>query len=105
MSKDGICKGTIDSEKIYQTHRQIKKIVDSYRTVNLEVSEITTTIKENWVGQGRNEFESQYNQLIKKIDDFGETLQEIYDALVESEAEYETSDDSLRQEFVKAIAE
>ena len=98
-----ICDGHIDTEKIYATHRQIKEIVESYKDVNLEVSQITKKIKENWVGKGRNEFESQYNLLIKKIDDFGDTLQDIYDALVEAEAEYETSDDGLRQEFVKAI--
>lgn len=98
-----ICDGNIDTEKIYETHRQIKEIVESYKNVNLEVSQITKKIKENWVGKGRNEFESQYNLLIKKIDDFGDTLQDIYDALVEAEAEYETSDDGLRQEFVKAI--
>lgn len=98
-----ICDGHIDSEKIYATHRQIKEIVEAYKDVNLEVSQITKKIKENWVGKGRNEFESQYNLLIKKIDDFGDTLQDIYEALVEAEAEYETSDDGLRQEFVKAI--
>lgn len=100
-----ICDGTIDTEKIYATHRQIKEIVESFKEVNKEVSTITTTIKENWVGKGRNEFESQYNLLIKKIEDFGDTLQDIYDALVEAEAEYEASDDSLRQEFVMSMQE
>lgn len=98
-----ICDGNIDTAKIYTTHSQIKEIVESYKNVNIEVANITQVIKENWVGDGRNEFESQYNLLIKKIDDFGDTLQEIYDALVGSEAEYETSDDSLRQDFVKAV--
>lgn len=98
-----MCDGTINTEKIYDTHRQIKEIVESFKTVNRDVSQITTTIKENWVGKGRNEFESQYNLLIKKIEDFGDTLQDIYDALVEAEAEYETADDSLRQEFVMSM--
>lgn len=97
-------KGTINTEIIYNTHRQIMEIVEAYKNVNLEVSNITKRVKESWVGEGSNEFQSQYNLLIKKIDDFGETLQDIYDALVEAEAEYETSDDGLRQEFVKAIS-
>ena len=97
-------KGSIDTEKIYNTHRQIKEIVEAYKNVNYEVSSITTRVKESWVGEGSTEFQSQYNLLIKKIDDFGETLQDIYDALVQAEAEYETSDDGLRQEFVKAIS-
>ena len=98
-----ICDGNIDTGKIYAAHRQIKEIVDSYRDVNRDVAQITKTIKENWVGKGRNEFESQYNLLIKKIDDFGDTLQDIYEALVEAEAAYETSDDELRQSFVQAL--
>jgi WXG100 family type VII secretion target len=98
-----MCDGTIDTQQIYVAHRQIKEIVEAYKDVNKEVSDITIKIQENWVGKGRNAFESQYNQLIRKIEDFGDTLQEIYDALVQSEAEYETVDDSLRQEFVMAM--
>ena len=97
-----ICDGNIDTEKIYNIHRQIKEIVEAYKQVNVDVAKITKRVKENWVGEGRNEFESQYNLLISKIEDFGDTLYDIYDALVEAEMEYETSDDSLRQEFVKA---
>ncbi len=100
-----MCDGGINTAKIYDAHRQIKEIVTSYKEVNKEVSEITGVIQENWVGKGRNEFESQYNLLIKKIDDFGDTLQDIYDALVEAEAEYEAVDDSLRQDFVMANQE
>lgn len=100
-----ICNGNIDTARIYEAHRQIKEIVESYKSVNLEVTKITNDIKENWVGEGRNEFESQYNLLIRKIDDFGDTLLDIYEALVQAEAEYETSDDGLRQEFVKAVSQ
>jgi len=99
-----ICDGSIDTAKIFEAHSQIKAIVDYYKDANLEVSQNTSKIKENWVGKGRNEFETQYNNLIKKIEDFGEVLQDIYDALVEAEAQYETSDDGLRQEFVKAVS-
>lgn len=98
-----ICEGNIDTAKIYDAHRQIKEIVSAYKEVNTAVSNITKNVRENWVGAGRNEFESQYNLLINKIDDFGEVLQEIYDALVNAEAEYETSDDTIRQRFVMSM--
>lgn len=102
MAKTGnvMCDGNINTEKIYDAHRKIKTIVESYKEVNLNVSKITQEIQNNWVGNGRDAFESQYEQLIRKIEDFGDTLQDIYDALVEAEAEYEKADDSLRQEFV-----
>ena len=98
-----MCEGNIDTGKIYETHRKIKTIVESFKNVNLAVTLHTNKVLENWVGEGRNEFQSQYNLLIKKIEDFGDTLQDIYDALVEAEAEYETADDSLRQEYEMAM--
>ena len=94
--------GTIETEVIYNTHTKIKAIVESYKETNLKVSRVTATVKENWVGKGCNEFTSQYNILIKKIEDFGDTLQEIYDALVDAEQAYEDADDSIRQEFAMA---
>lgn len=98
-----IVDGNIDTAKIYAAHSQIKEIVSAYKNVNVEVALITQKVKENWVGEGRNEFEPQYNFLIKKIDDFGDTLQEIYEALVQAEADYETSDNELKQSFKAAI--
>jgi Uncharacterized protein conserved in bacteria len=98
-----ICNGVINTSMIYDTHRQIKEIVESYKEVNLKVARITSEVNENWVGKGHNEFQSQYNLLIKKIDDFGDTLQDIYNALVEAEASYEDTDDDIRQDFAMAM--
>lgn len=96
--------GTINSGDIYDAHTKIKEIVESYKDVNIRVNNITKTVNENWVGKGQTEFESQYKLLIKKIDDFGDTLQDIYEALVKAEAAYEQQDDNLRKDFVKAIS-
>lgn len=101
--RSGVAAGTIDTKAIYDTHAQIKDIVLSYKDMNLKVSRITSEVRENWVGKGRNEFEAQYNFLIRKIEDFGDTLQEIYDALVEAEAAYEDQDDSIRQAYVMSM--
>lgn len=95
--------GTIKTADINEAHRQIHRIVESYRTVNNEVHTITKEVLNHWEGESKNDFQNQYNLLIKKIDDFGDTLLEIYEALVEAEAQYETADDSLRKEFVQAV--
>ena len=63
------------------------------------MEEITHQVKENWVGKGLNEFEHQYKTLIKKIDDFGDTLIDIYEALVQAQGEYDTADDNMRQAY------
>lgn len=94
--------GTINTAMIYDTHRQIKTIVESYKVVNEKVRKITAEVNANWSGEGHNEFQSQYENLIGKIEDFGDTLKEIYDALVEAEAKLEDTDDDIRQDFVMA---
>lgn len=97
--------GTIKQESIKEAHEKIKALVATFIEEKQEVAEITQTLKENWVGEGRNEFEAQYKILISKIDDFSDALDEIYDALVEAEAEYATTDDSIRQDYAMSMQE
>lgn len=99
-----ICAGSIQTEEIRKAHEKIREIVTKYGTTNEEVHEITKKVKADWVGKGRDEFEVQYNYLIRKIDDFGDALQEIYEALVESEAEYQAADDELRKLYVDSTS-
>lgn len=95
----------IDTQEIYDAHRKILQIVNDFNLAQVKVSTITIAVKQNWVGAGRDAFETQYNLLIKKIEDFGDTVQDIYDALVNAEVDYETTDDNLRQDFAMAMPE
>lgn len=90
---------TVDTEAIRATHSEMKRVVESYREISKRVADITVDLQEHWVGDGRNEFESQYNRLILKIEDFGDTLQEIYDFLVDAEASYREADERLKQDL------
>lgn len=98
-------KKTIETAKINAAHTQIKTIVDAYGVINKTINETTRKANENWVGKGNNEFQSQYKLLISKIDDFGDTLQEMYEALVQAEADYEAADNSLGIEYSMSIGE
>ncbi len=96
--------GTINTKPIKSAHETIKELVERYEAQKLEVTNATKIAKENWVGKGRNEFESQYDILISKVDDFGECLLEIYEALVMADAEYNQTDKILSQEIIEATA-
>ena len=102
-SSGSIVKGNINSEKIYDTHVRIKAIADAYAEINIKVDDITKNVRDNWVGQGRNEFDVQYKCLISKVKDFGDSLLEIYESLVDSEQAYEDMDDSLGRNFRMAM--
>ena len=91
--------GTIKVDAIKSTREQVEKIVTRYGEINKEVAELKAEICNNWVGKGRSEYESQYEILISKIDDFGDTLVDIYNALIEAQAEYDLQDQSLQKEL------
>lgn len=93
-------KGTIEVQYINNAHSKIKNIVTQFNQAKVEVNQITNDLKQNWVGDGRDEFEAQYELLMSKIGDFSDALDEIYDALVEAEASYQTTDDNVRQGYV-----
>lgn len=95
--------GTIDTEAIYRTHRVMRDLVDKFNDSMTNVNTISNTVLENWVGSGRNAFESQYKLLIKKIDDFGDTIKTLYDALVESETKFEDADLEMHQQLEKSL--
>lgn len=95
--------GTIDTEAIYRAHRIMREMVASFNESKRDVELITASVRENWVGVGRNAFESQYKTLINKIEDFGNTIKELYDALVEAEAKYEDADVDIHQQLEMAI--
>ena len=104
VGKAPVCGGNIETDKISAAIMEIKNIVRVSKDLNYEVATITNQIKDNWVGEGRNEFEAQYNILIRKIEDFGDTLQEIHDALIQAKQEYDDADDGLRKSFVDATS-
>ena len=96
----GIVKGNINTEVIYNTHRLMREMITEFNNSKLEVAAITQLVRDNWVGAGRDAFDTQYRTVINKIEDFGESIQEIYDALVDSEMQYEEVDVSIAQQFI-----
>lgn len=94
-----IVDGTINTEAIYSTHRLMREMVTAFNDSKLEVAMITNSVRQNWVGAGRTEFDAQYRTVINKIEDFGESIQEIYNALVDSEKQYEETDVEIAQQF------
>lgn len=100
MSEQKVVSGHIETEKIKKAHETIRNLVHTYdQELRPGVTAITLKAKQNWVGKGRNEFESQYNLIIRKIEDLGDVLNEIYQGLVNAEADYATEDNDLKQDF------
>lgn len=100
MSEQNVVSGHIDAGKIEETYHAVHNLVETFNK-NLHPRMIGTTaiVKDNWVGKGRNEFESQYKLVISKFDDLGDVLAQIYNELVDAKAEYDTEDNKIKQDF------
>lgn len=101
MADTGIVSGHIDEENIKAAIDEMTAIALSYREIQDKVNETTRTVQQNWVGKGRDEFETQYSILIRKIEDFGDTLEEICDSLIDAEAEYQKADNTMGRSYTK----
>ncbi len=99
----GFTSGTIQTRSIAETREQMQKIVYQFKEQKKAVADVRTLLSLNWVGEGRNEFEAQYNLLISKVSDIGDTLDEMYKALVEAEAKYQEADDTYHQEMIMGL--
>lgn len=97
-----VVSGHIEEADIQEAIKKIQQVAMSYKEVQKTINSTTLKAKENWVGKGRNAFENQYNILIRKIDDFGDTLDEICDGLINADAAYQEADNSLGRSYTKA---
>lgn len=96
-----IVSGHIEESDIQAAIEEMTAIALSYREIQEKVNSTTRTVKENWVGKGRVAFESQYNILIRKIEDFGDTLEEICDSLIEADKQYQKADNEMSRSYTK----
>lgn len=98
---DKVVSGHIEESDIQAAIQEMTTIALSYREIQERVNSTTRTVKQNWVGKGRTAFESQYNILIRKIEDFGDTLEEICDSLIEADKQYQETDNTMSRSYTK----
>ena len=65
----------------------------------IKVKKTTRTVQSNWVGKGRNQFETQIGLMTGQLDDITEVLYDIYNALVKAETGYIDADEETAKQF------
>lgn len=95
--------GTINTDEIGAARGQMLEILNKFRGIQERIVSTQQTLCEDWVGEGRNEFQTQYRLLLSKISDIGDSLEDMYNVLAEAEKEYGDTDSSIRQEIVMSM--
>ena len=86
---DALTGGTIETEQIAAARETMQQIVKRFMEIKNQVNQTSQNLCEDWVGEGRN--------------DIGDSLEEMYQALVDAQAAYEETDRSYNQQVVMAM--
>ena len=102
MGASKLTQGTIEMEYIVAARKQMYQMVHSFLDIKERINTTTEKVKSQWVGRGRDEFETQYKLLVAKIGDLGDSLDEMYNAVVDAEAADGGADEDMRQSMTMA---
>lgn len=73
--------------------------IEEFDSCVTEMDSATNDALRDWVGKGRNQFETQMRLMKSQLDDISEVLYEIYEALVDAEAAYIDEDEAVAKQF------
>lgn len=82
--------GAID--KFTSGVRKYDEIIEGIKTT-------TNTLLDNWKGEGKTQFEKDYNVIFLQLKDIGDILYDLRDALINAQVEYETTDDTYAKQL------
>lgn len=94
----------LDVSGITEAAKAFRDTIGKFDSCITQMDKATNNVLRNWVGKGRNQFETQMTLMKKQLDDISENLYDIYDALVDSEEAYIDQDEAVAKEFSKARA-
>ncbi len=89
----------LDVEGITDAAKAFRDRIDRFDQCVIRMDRATNRVLQNWVGAGRNQFETQMDLMKRQLDDISEGLYDIYHALVDSEAGYIDEDEAVAKQF------
>lgn len=94
----------LDVNGITEAAKTFRSNIDDFNQCVIDMNKATNNVLRNWVGKGRNQFETQMSLMKKQLDDISEGLYDIYNALVDSEEGYIEEDENVAKQFDSARA-
>lgn len=89
----------INVEGITDACKAFRDKIEVFDSCVTEMNQAANDALRNWVGKGRNQFETQMNLMKSQLDDISEVLYEIYEALADAEQGYIDEDEAVAKQF------
>lgn len=89
----------INVQGITDACKAFRDSIDEFDDCVITMNRVTTEVLHNWIGKGRNQFETQMRLMKSQLDDISDVLYDIYDALADAEKAYIDQDEAVAKEF------
>lgn len=83
----------LDTNKFSSTIATFKTGIEEYNRIKNGVKSTTNDLFLKWQGEGKNQFEKDYNTIYQQLSDIGDIMYELYDALIDAQAAYIQADE------------
>lgn len=91
----------LDTHKFESSINAFKDGVVEYDRITTGVMQTTNNLMCNWKGEGKTQFEKDYNVIYLCLKDISEIMYELRDALIDAEAEYIKTDEECAKSFTQ----
>lgn len=89
----------LDVSGITDAARTFQHNIGQFDQCVTDMDRATNQVLCNWVGVGRNQFETQMALMKSQLDDISEGLYDIYNSLVDAESAYIDEDEAVAKQF------
>lgn len=83
----------LDTNKFSVSVEALKKGVVTYNDIRKNVANTTNALFLQWQGEGKKQFEKDYNTIYRQLNDIGDIMYELRDSLIEAQAGYIQADE------------
>ena len=91
----------LDTKYFSEAITAFSKGVTEYNRIKTDVQKNVSQLLRTWDGKGKKQYEYDYDILYRQLEDIGDVLYELYDALVKAEAIYIKADEKLAKQLTK----
>ena len=95
----------LESQKLSDAAIKLENCIKDYNGIISKISLSTFNLLEIWHGEGRKEFEKDYDTICRQLTDISEIMYDLHDSLIDSDSAYMLSDNEIAKGLSMAMGE
>lgn len=89
----------INSQTLEDSAKILDAKIKEFDQIIADIREQTNTLLQAWHGEGKKQFELDYNTIFQQLEDVDDVMYDLYDSLVDADAEYVLADEEIAKKM------